>query len=136
MRDRGAWNSYLSYFMEGIATQCRETIAFTQTCLKLEGEIRAKVKGVTRQASVHRVLEQFFKMPILRVSEAVRSSGVSHNTAQRAIDVLISLQVVAEITGQRKGRLYVCRPIYDLIFIAKSANAPPNSARPSEAGEG
>jgi Fic family protein len=116
VRDQGRWNEYLSYFVDGISTQCRETIAFTQTCLALQGQMRQEVRGVRRQASVDRVLEEFFKMPVLDVARIVRATGMSHNTVQGAMDSLIELGKVEEISGQRKGRVYLCRPIYDLVF--------------------
>ena len=116
VRDRGAWNEYLSYFLDGIRTQCEETIAFTRTFLDLQSKIRAEVKGVRKQASVERVLGEFFKSPVLEVSQIVRETQMSHNTVQSAIDDLIARDVVEEITGQRKGRLYACKPIYDLVY--------------------
>ena len=116
VRDRGAWNEYLSYFLDGVKTQCEETISFTQTFLDLQSKMRVEVRGVRKQASINRVLGEFFKAPVLEVAQITRETGMSHNTAQSAIEELVGMGVVAEITGQRKGRLYVCKPIYDLVF--------------------
>ena len=116
VRDRGAWNEYLSYFLDGIRTQCEETISFTRIFLELQSRMRAEVRGVRKQASIDRVLGEFFKAPVLEVGQITRETRMSHNTAQSAIEELITMGVVAEITGQRKGRLYVCKPIYDLVF--------------------
>ena len=122
VREKGSWNAYLSYFLNGLVTQCRETIEFTRTCLSVEEQMRCSVKGITKQASVHRVLEQFFKMPIQKVSDMVRDTGMSHNTAQGAMDLLIKAGKVVEISGLKKGRLYLCKPIYDLVFTGKVAS--------------
>lgn len=116
IRDRGAWNEFLSYFLDGIRTQCEETISFTRTFLDLQSQMRAEVKGVRKQASVERVLGEFFKSPVLEVSQIVRETQMSHNTIQSAINDLIERNVVEELTGQKKGRLYACKPIYDLVY--------------------
>jgi Fic family protein len=114
--EKGAWNQYLGYFVQGIISQCNETIAFTRTCLDLQHEMRSAIKGIQKQASVDRVLQEFFKMPVQSIAQLVRSTGMSHNTAQGAIDALIGRGTVVEISGNKKGRLYLCRPIYHLVF--------------------
>ncbi len=116
VRDRGAWNEYLSYFLDGIKTQCEETIAFTRTFLDLQSRMSAEVRGVRKQASIDRVLGEFFKAPVLEVGQIARGTGMSHNTVQSAIEELIRVDVVEELTGGRKGRLYACKPVYDLVF--------------------
>ena len=121
IRDRGAWNEYLSYFLDGIVTQCGETIAFTRTFLDLQSRMRGEVRGIRKQASVERVLGEFFKVPVLEVAGIVRATDMSHNTVQGAIDMLIGTGVVEEITGQKKGRLYSCKPVYDLVFKAPAS---------------
>ncbi|MEZ0325848.1 MAG: Fic family protein [Fimbriimonas sp.] len=122
VREKGAWNAYLSYFLDGISTQCRETISFTRTCIELESQMREQIKSVTRQASVHRVLEEFFKVPVLKVAQIAVATGMSHNTVQSAVDALIRSGTVVEITGMLKGRIYLCRPIYSLIFDPAPSN--------------
>lgn len=116
VRDKGSWNAFLTYFLTGLIVQSKETIHFTQTCLSLQDSMKALIKGVSRQASVSRVLEQFFKSPALSIAEIVAESGMSHNTAQSAIDVLRKAGLVIEISGQRKRRIYLCQPIHALIF--------------------
>jgi Fic family protein len=116
VRDSGAWESWIHFFVQGIRQQCGETIQFTRVILALRQQIREQVSGVTRRAAVNEVLDALFIEPVLTVREIVDRTSMSTNTAQAALNELIARALVYEVTGRQKGRSYACAPVLDAVF--------------------
>lgn len=116
VRDTGDWDSWINFFALGIKEQCIETINFTRVILGLRHGMRDEVSGITRRAAVNEVLDCFFVEPVLTVRQIVDRSSMAHNTAQSALNELITREIVYEVTGRQKGRSYACGPVLRAIF--------------------
>ena len=115
VRDDGAWNEWISYFVQGIKEQCEETITFTRNILALRQQMK-DVGDIRRRASVQAVLDAFFQDPVLSIREIRDYAQIAHNSVQGALDELHERGLVYEITGKQKKRVYVCRPVFDAVF--------------------
>ncbi len=116
VRAHGAWNEWIDYFARGIKQQCAETITFTQTILRLRQQLREEVGNVRRRASLNAVLDVFFQQPVLAARQIGEQTNMTHNSVQTALNDLQRLNIVYEITGKQKGRVYACRPVLDAVF--------------------
>ncbi|MDQ6692872.1 MAG: Fic family protein [Chloroflexota bacterium] len=116
VREHGAWDGWIDFFTHAIKAQCVETIAFTQTILKLQEQLHAQVKDVRRKAAVGAVLDVFFREPVLPLSEISKRAHLAANTVQAAVNILQEMKLVYEITGMEKRRIYTCGPVFDLVF--------------------
>lgn len=65
-----------------------------------------KLAGVRSQSAAHKVLPLLIGQPVLSVDYLVRNAGLSKMTASRAIDVLVEREILVEITGQRRNRVW------------------------------
>jgi Fic family protein len=120
VRERSAWNEWVTYFAKGIAQQCRETIALTQTILALRQQLRDQVVHVRRRAACGEVLDAFFESPTLSIRQISDRAHLTPNSVQATLVVLEELGLVYEFTGRQKGRIYACRPILNAIFADRS----------------
>ena len=116
VREKAAWNEWIDYFARGIKQQCSETIDFTQTILELRQRLREEVSNVRRRASLRAVLDTFFQEPVLSVRQICERAYMVHTSVQPALNDLQQLDIVYEITGKQKGRVYACRPVLNAIF--------------------
>lgn len=119
VRDRGAWNDWISYFVRGIGEQCGETIRLTRTIRELQGRLLEEVALVRRRHSVDAVLGVFFGYPVLTAKEISDGANISLGAVRAALDDLQELRIVREITGKQKGRVYACDPLLDVIFATE-----------------
>jgi Fic family protein len=117
VRDSGKWNDWLLFFVEGVVDRCQETIQFTETILALKHELHQKVAGVNQRAAVAALLDAFFEQPVLSMTELHKRAHMAYNTADKALETMINEGLAKEITGKLKGRLYVCPPVFNAIFV-------------------
>ncbi|MBV6458372.1 MAG: hypothetical protein HONBIEJF_01499 [Fimbriimonadaceae bacterium] len=116
LRETGDWEAWIGYFVEGLREQAQHTLDLVAAIRAVQASLRAKAAGVRRHASMLRVLEAFMQNPVLSTRDAAIAAGLSFATAQSAIDGLGALGIVREVTGKRRGRIYICRPLVDTIF--------------------
>jgi Fic family protein len=116
VRELGAWNEWVEYFVRGIREQCEETIVFTQGILDLRKQLHREIPNVRRRASMLAVLEAFFEYPVLTPKQISEEAKLSLGAVRTALTELERLEIAREITGKRKGRVYVCDPLLDAIF--------------------
>src|SRR5829696_5615656 len=67
VRERGEWNLWVEFFVQGIKQQCFETITLTQHVLRLREELQQAIGDVRRRASLLAVLDAFFYDPTLSI---------------------------------------------------------------------
>ena len=116
VRDQDHWHEWIAFFVEGIKQQCLDTISFTQTILQLRERLRNETHNAKRRATLHEVLDAFFHQPVLSVRQISEIINLKHTSIQPALDDLQAMNLVYEITGKQKGRVYACRPVLDAIF--------------------
>ncbi|MCA1717543.1 MAG: Fic family protein [Actinobacteria bacterium] len=116
VRTRGAWDEWVEYFVRGIQEQCEETIAFTQEIRDLRARLGREIPHVRRRASLLAALEVFFKVPVLSTKRVSEEARMSVGAARTALNELEELEIVREITGRKKGRVYACDTLLDAIF--------------------
>lgn len=116
VREKGAWNEWIEFFVRGVQQQCFETIKFTQSILQLREELHQAIGNVRRRASLLAVLDAFFHDPTLSVQKIEDQANIAYHTARSALDDLEQRGMVREITGKRRGRVYACIPVLEAIF--------------------
>ena len=97
--------------MQGIKRQCLETIKFTQNILRLREELHQEIGNVRRRATLLAVLDAFFYDPTLSVQEIQARANIAYHTARSALDDLEGRDMVYEITGRKRGKVYACIPV-------------------------
>lgn len=119
VRERGAWNEWVEFFVRGIKQQCFETIKFTQRILQLREGLHQAIGDVRRRASLLAVLDAFLYDPALSIQEIAEQANMAYNSVRSALNDLERREMVYEITGRQRGKVYACIPVLDSIFGAE-----------------
>ena len=108
VREKGDWEEWLVFFLEGVAETSAQATATARELLDLFAEEKSRIEKIGRPAPsalrVHQLLQQ---KPIMSVPNAAKQLGVSVPTATKSIQHLESLGIVRELTGKRRGRMYI-----------------------------
>ena len=116
VRTHGEWEEWLRFFLEGVLSTARQAVETARSALGLFETHRSTIQSLGRRAaSALQVHEALKRSPILTVSRAARTSGLSEPTVGSAFRRLTDLGIVNEITGKQRGRLYSYRPYLDLL---------------------
>lgn len=65
-----------------------------------------RLAGVRSQSAAFKILPLLIGQPVMSIDYLVRTAGFNKMTATRAIDVLVEREVIVEITGHRRNRIW------------------------------
>ena len=116
VRDRGAWEAWIEFFLAGVVETANESVETAQQLLALFDEDRALIRTLGRSSAsplhVHDLLQ---REPIIGILPASRALRVTHPTVMKAIRNLQNLGIVKEVTGKRRGRLFAYTRYMDIL---------------------
>lgn len=107
IRVSGDWAGWLAFFLSGVIGQARDGAERSRRILGLREEYRHRLLQAKGAASAHRLLDALFTRPALTVRGAQHELDASYLTASRAIMLLVEAGILREITGARRGRVFV-----------------------------
>ena len=116
IRDNGDWPTWITYFTQGLITQCHETIQFTQGLDRLRRALAARVQDIRKRVSLLAVLDGFFNSPVMTIKQISEQIHVSPKSVNNAVSELMTMNLLREISGHAKGRIFVCPPLMELIY--------------------
>ena len=112
--ERGEWEEWLVYFLDGVATQSEDAIERIQ---RIESLLAGwKLELVRERSRVpERALDLFSENPFWTVGALAERLEVAFTTAQRAVNRLESLGAVSRIGEERRDRVYCAQGILDVL---------------------
>ena len=110
VRERGSWEAWLEFFLEGVAQTANEAFSAATRIHALIRQDRERIGSESdRASSVLRIHEVLQTSPFLTASKAVETTGLTKPTVNSAFEQLQKLRIVEEITKKRRGRVYAYR---------------------------
>lgn len=107
VRERGAWETWLAFFLEGVAETANQAFDAATRIVDLfkrdQERIAAQGERVVSALRVHHILQQ---TPLVTGNRLVQQTGLSAPTVNFALADLEVLGIVAEMTGRRRGRVF------------------------------
>ena len=106
-RKTGNWESWINFFLEGVAETAADAKSVLVAIQKLFAGDDKKVSELGRsRVSVTSVFAVFKQKPLLTISEITRRTGLTKPTAISAVNRLISLGIIENISGKKWGQIY------------------------------
>ena len=107
VRSEGDWEAWVDFFLEGVRDTANNAVDTARRLVALFAADERKVQALGRPASsTLRVLQAFRERPVLTVQRLCERTGLSFPAAAKAVDRLVRLGIVREITGRRRGRAF------------------------------
>jgi Fic family protein len=108
VRTAGDWESWMKFFLQGVAEVSNEATETARQIVSLREDHRNRLienlgKGA---ANGLRFLESLYQRPIFSVSNVAELLDISTQAANTMTDRFTQLELVNEITGQRRNRLF------------------------------
>ncbi|HEY5081004.1 MAG TPA: Fic family protein, partial [Bauldia sp.] len=116
VRDGGDWESWLKFFLRGVGTVAEQATDTARKIVALREDHRATIAGKLGSSGINamRLLEHLYQRPTITVNGAKDILGISYPSANNLIDSLRRIEVLFEITGQYRNRLFFYSPYIDL----------------------
>jgi Fic family protein len=114
VRTTGDWESWLDFFLDGVATIADEAVVSARDLFALVNSDRGRaLKSGSATVSAIRLLDALPRHPIVTISSAMKLVEASKPTAARAVEVLIEAGILREITGRRRDRSFAYQGYLD-----------------------
>jgi len=116
VRDRGDWEAWLEFFVQGVFSVSKEATETARRILDLRENHRSRITEALGRAAGngHRILEHLYQRPVLNVSEIESFLDITYAGANSLVSRLAKIGILQEITGQRRHRVFRYAPYLDL----------------------
>ncbi len=127
VRDRGDWEGWLAFFLQGVAEVSAQATDTARRILALREQHRALITEHLGRAAGngHRVLEHLYERPIVTVDQVRTIIGATYPAANELVRRLTQLEILSEVTGQRRHRRFHYNAY---IRLFDEPGAPPHQA--------
>jgi Fic family protein len=116
VRENGAWESWLEFFLEGVAETANQAFEAAVRIAGLFASDRERIAAESdRMGSSLRIHDLLQLHPFVTANDLVARAGLSAPTVNAALAYLERLGIIAEITGRRRGRVFSYRAYLDIL---------------------
>ena len=123
--ERGAWQDWLEYFLQGIARMSEDAVSRATRINDLLAEWRRKLASESTNTPL-RVVELLATNPFITTTGVAHQLKLAFTTAQRAIERLERNDIVQQTTDAKRSRVYCARAL--LQILEEPAHLTPEAA--------
>ena len=114
IRERGAWNEWLEYFLLGVARMSEDALSRATRINQLLAQWQRKVSGESTNSPL-RVVELLGANPFITTKGAAETLRIAFTTAQRTIERLERAGIVKQVGEAKRGRVYCAKTLLDIL---------------------
>ncbi len=109
-------SQWLKFFLTGVIETAKQGVDTFDKIFNLQKELDAKLKSLkSREGNARRMLEFMYHQPVFNANLLARELDISMATAYKLIEMFVEWQIIKEMTGAKRGRLFVFEE-YLLLF--------------------
>ncbi len=112
VRDAGDWESWLAFFLDGVAEVSQQATHTAAAILRMREDYRAKITEHLGRAAANgqRVMDRLFDHPIVTVATVREWLGITPAGANQIVARLEGIGLLREITGYARNRRFRFEP--------------------------
>ncbi len=118
VRMTGNWEAWLDFFAEAVIFTATQAVETAQHLFDLSNQDRGKIRNLGRAANsalqIHRALMEH---PIATSGWLVEKTGITPATVNKTLSHLQQLDIVRELTAQKRNRLFSYRRYIEIMNI-------------------
>jgi Fic family protein len=116
VREIGDWESWMVFFAKAIQATAQDAVNTARELNQLVALDKQKVLNITRKGPILlTVLNELSAYPIQTIKKIAEQTRLAPNTVMNALQTLIQLGIVKEMTGKKRGRLFIYQSYFDLL---------------------
>jgi Fic family protein len=112
---RGTWDSWIAFFLEGVADQAADAVMRATRLLELRDEYQQRLYRTRGSAAPLRLLDEIFSRSALTIPRAREILGVTPAWASKAVARLEEAGIVREVTGRERYRIYIASDVLRIL---------------------
>ena len=112
---KGAWEDWLLFFLRGVTAEARDAARRAGKLFDLRESYRERFQRKGARGNLLSAINHLFANPVTGIRELAEVLGVSFEAARRLVKRLEEEDVLEEITGRRRNRVYAAREIIEVL---------------------
>ena len=115
IRTHGDWEGWLKFFLQGIFEVSQSATVTARSILEMRENHRGIIGYKIATSSYGlRLLDLLFQHPLINIRFVENELQCSYKTANKIVDRLVELELLHEVTGWQRNRIYRYEPYLDL----------------------
>jgi len=107
VRERNDITQWFKFFLVGIIETAKNSVETLDKILRLQKEIDIDLQTLgSRYNNAHIIIQQLYQHPLIDIQKTKEITNLSLPSVYKLIDDLERLNVINEITGGKRGKLY------------------------------
>ncbi len=108
VREKNDLSQWFRFFLVGIIETARHGVATFDNILRLQKQVEMNLQNLgSRAANAKKVVDHLYVRPMINAEKASEIAGISMPSSYKLIADLEKLDILREITGGQRGRVYV-----------------------------
>jgi Fic family protein len=124
----GAWLPWVRFFLEAIAESATHASAQVGGLLALRDLWHARLHAMRSSALLLKLVDALFQAPALSIGQAAVVMDVTHAAASANVQKLVEAGILTEVTGRRRGRVFLAPEILRYVRGEVPSASPPTPA--------
>ncbi|MFU8848018.1 MAG: Fic family protein [Opitutales bacterium] len=110
-------NHWIRFFLTAIIETSKQATETFRAILKLRSKTTEQVHTLGRATpNAVRIVDYLYAKPVVTAQELAKQLDINANTANRMVQALRKLDILHEVTGQQRNRVYCFRDYYQLFL--------------------
>lgn len=114
---KSKYEEWITFFLLGVKEQSEDALKRTRELVKLREYYLSLLVEKNAITNSLKIIESLFNNPFITVPRVQKSLQLAYPTAKRAIDVLEKEEIIEEITGRERSKLYRATEILGILDI-------------------
>ncbi|WP_026709796.1 Fic family protein [Flavobacterium filum] len=108
-------NQWLKFFLTGVIETAQSGVHTFDAILQLQKIIDSKLKNIgSRSGDAYKVMDYLYTKPIIDAQKVSIITGKSARPSYNLIALLEELEIIKEVTGGQRGKIYTFKDYIDL----------------------
>lgn len=110
VRDSGDYEAWIRFFLRGVRDVSQEATETARAILQMREKHLDRVRAEVSSPHAPRLLDFLMDMPAVTANVASQQLDVAYPTANRIIGSLVDIDILEEITGRKRNRVFLYAP--------------------------
>ena len=107
VREKNDITQWLKFFLVGIIKTTRKGIFTFDSILQLQKDVETDIQNLGRKAgNAKKVLDYLYKVPVINAEMVSKTAEISLPSAYKLINDLEKLNIIREVTGAQRKKMY------------------------------
>jgi Fic family protein len=112
---QGNWKEWIIFFLRGVSEQSVDALNRANQLQQLSLEYRHTLHQKRSSATLLQIADLLFKNPVFSPNSISKVLNLSYVSAQKNIDKLVEAGILREVTGRKRGRIYVAQQVMEIL---------------------